>query len=187
MYGNAVEVALEDSYREEGYLPHITYRSGDDGADLFRHLCRSCHTLNGYQPLAPAFAGTDPEFIAGMVRGIGAMRVNMPPFFGTGEEADLIGAEIWKGMDTRPLVEITGLTGTELGEVVYQVRCGRCHEFGGYQDVGETLTAMDGDELGELLDIAEEMDELMPAFTGGETERSALIEFVLSLSGEGSE
>jgi mono/diheme cytochrome c family protein len=187
MYGNSVEVALADSYQADGYLPHITYRSGDDGADLFRHLCRSCHTLNGYQPLGPAFSGTDPEFIAGMVRGTGAMRVNMPPFLGTSEEADLIGAEIWKGVDTRPLEEITGLSGVELGEVVYEMRCGRCHEFGGHQDVGETVTAMDADELGELLDIAEEMDELMPAFTGDEMERATLIEYVLSRSREGGD
>ncbi len=65
MYGNAVELAKEDVYRESGYLSQISLRTGDDGADLFRHLCRSCHTFNGYKPLKPAFDGTDADVYRG--------------------------------------------------------------------------------------------------------------------------
>ena len=87
---NAIEVAKTAEYQQDGLLAHMTFRTGDDGADLFRRACRSCHTINGYKPLAPAFDGTDEEFIAAIVQGAHALRGNMPPFLGTEEEASLI-------------------------------------------------------------------------------------------------
>ena len=50
MYGNGVEVAQRGELQARtGYLPHIAFRTGNDGADLFRHACRSCHTIDGYK------------------------------------------------------------------------------------------------------------------------------------------
>jgi mono/diheme cytochrome c family protein len=136
MYGNAVEVSKTEDYRAQGYLAHIPFRTGDDGADLFRHACRSCHTIGGYKPLATVFDGTDPEFIAGLTLGAHALKGNMPPFYGTDGEATLIAEHIWQRVDQRPFAEVHGVSGLEMGAKVFEVRCGRCHEFGG----GSTTT-----------------------------------------------
>lgn len=184
MYGNAQELRMAEQYQEDGLLAHIAYRTGEDGADLWRHSCRYCHTINGYQALKPALDGTDEVFIAGMVKGAGVMRGNMPPFYGTDEEANLIAAHIHPHLDQRHLSEIHGLSGAELGQKVYEVRCGRCHVFGGYSDKSESILGLEESDYHDLLDMAGDLAVEMPPFTGDKAEREALIEFLLQKSQE---
>jgi mono/diheme cytochrome c family protein len=186
MYGNATEVSKVDVYRSDGLLAHIEYRTGDDGADLFRHACQSCHTMNGYRALRPALDGTDATFIAGLVRGAGVMQGHMPPFLGTEEESHQIGDYIWAHVDHRPLRDIYGLSGVELGRKVYEIRCGRCHEIGGYNDKSETLVGTSAADLSDILDMAGEITPEMPPFTGDATERAALIQYLTSLPAGGN-
>jgi len=186
MYGNAVEVSGVDKYETDGYLPHISFRTGDDAADLFRHACRSCHTIDGYKPLSPVFAGTDPEFIAGITMGAHTLVGNMPPFYGTAEEAAMIAGHIWERVDQRPLGEIHALSGVDLGRKVFDVRCGRCHQFGGYNDNRESLVGLDEDDCNEIFDNGEDYGDGMPDFSGSPQERAALIAYLRSLE-EGGE
>jgi mono/diheme cytochrome c family protein len=184
MYGNGVELAKADDYREDGYLKHMTFRTGDDGADLFRRSCRSCHQLSGYQPLKPAYDGTDAEFIAGTIRGAHVMRGNMPEFYGTDEEIDMLAAYLDSKIDHRHLGEIYGLSGVALGKKIYDVRCGKCHVMGGYNDKSESILGLTEEDYNDLLDMAGDLAEEMPPFTGDDAEREALIEYLQSL-GEG--
>jgi len=178
MYGNGLAVMAADSYREDGLLPHIMYRSGDDGADLFRHACRSCHTMDGYHPLKPAFDGTDTTFIAAIVKGAQAMRGNMPPFLGNDREAGLIADHLYKYIDKRSMKEIYGLDGVDLGRKVYDIRCGKCHVFGGYNDKAASILGLSPGDINDLLDMAGDLAEAMPPFTGDSTERQALIQYL---------
>ena len=187
MYGNAVELAEADKYQQDGYLEHIAFRTGDDGADLFRRACRSCHTIDCYKPLKPSFDGTDRAFIAAMIKGTHVMKGNMPPFFGTGQEADLVAAHIYGKVDNRHLKDIYGLSGVELGKKVYDVRCGACHEIGGYGDKWESLSGLTAEDHGDILDMAGDLGEEMPEFTGDEIERQALIQYLLSLDEGGTQ
>jgi len=181
MYGNAIEVSDVGHLQADGMLPHIAYRTGDDGADLFRRACRSCHTMDGYKPLKPKFDGTDEAFIAAMVRGVGVMRGNMPPFVGTEPESQLIAAHIYAQTDHRPLSEVFGLSGVALGRMVYEVRCGTCHQFGGYNDKAASLAGLSDDDYNNLLDMAGELANEMPDFTASDEERAALIEYLKTL------
>lgn len=187
MYGNAVEVAEADKYQAQGYLPAIKYRTEDDGADLFRHVCRSCHTVDGYKPLKPKFDGTDEVFIVAIVRGVGVMRGNMPPYWGTTYESELIAAHIYSRTDHRSPAEIYGLAGVELGRKVYEVRCGGCHQIGGYNDKFETLAGLEDEDYHDLLDMAGDLGDEMPEFTATDDERAALIEFFKTLSEGGND
>ncbi|MBD3404248.1 hypothetical protein GF420_15265 [candidate division GN15 bacterium] len=181
MYGNGLELAQADTYGEDGLLAHLTYKTDDPGADLFNHSCRSCHTIDGYKPLGPAFDGMDEDFIAAMVRGTHHIKGNMPPFLGTDEEADMIAAYLYERMDNRPLAEIHGVEGAALGERVYRARCGSCHEFGGYNDKAASLVGLDAESYSDMLDMAEFLGEGMPAFTGDDIEREALIAYLLTV------
>jgi len=187
MYANATEVNNAAAYQADGLLAHITFRTGDDGADLFRRACRSCHTIDGYNGLKPVFDGLDQDYIAGAVMGTGVMLGNMPPFFGTEEEAGLLAAHIYQQTDHRPVSEIYGLTGAALGHKVFDLRCGSCHALGGYGDKTESLTGMTAEEYGDILDMAGDFAEEMPAFTGDDEERQALIEFLLTLEEGGAQ
>ena len=179
IYGNGVEVAKTDRYKREGYLAQIAYRTGDDGADLFRHACRSCHTLNGYRPLQPAFDGTDQKFIAAMVRSPQLLSTNMPPFLGTAVEADQIAAFIYRHVDQRPLDQIH--PAADLGRQAFVTRCSKCHPVGTARDKSKSFAGQSAADLNSLLDNLPELAEGMPAYTGNATERAALVAYLQSL------
>ena len=181
IYGNGLEVARANEYKRDGLLAHMAYRTGDDGADLFRHACRSCHTVAGYRPLRRGLDGTDRAFIAGIIRGAKALKGNMPPFLGTPAEAAEIADHLYPQLDNRHLADIYGYTGARLGEKVYEIRCGKCHVFRGYRDPGELLIGQERIDYEDLLDEAADYDPAMPAFSGDEREREALIEYLLTL------
>ncbi|HPC10782.1 MAG TPA: cytochrome ubiquinol oxidase subunit I [candidate division Zixibacteria bacterium] len=182
MYASGVEGARAADYRADGMLAHMAYRTGDEGADLFRRACRSCHSLENYNALKPFFDGADEEFITAMVQGIGAMRGNMPPWTGTPEEARLLAAHLAARTDRRPFAEVCGLSGVDLGRRVYEVRCGSCHVLGGFNDKTQSLAGLSEEEYRTLLDMSDDLGEEMPPFTGGEPERVALIQFLQTLS-----
>jgi mono/diheme cytochrome c family protein len=179
IYGNGVEVAKTEKYKKEGYLAQIPYRTGNDGADLFRHACRSCHTMDGYRPLKPAFAGTDPKFIADIVRGAHLLNANMPPFLGTPAEADQIAAYIYRQVDQRPLDQI--YPAADLGRQAFATRCAKCHKLGTSTDKSKSFTGQSAEDLNSLLDSLPELADGMPAYTGNATERAALVAYLQSL------
>lgn len=184
MLGNAIEVANAKTYQSEGYLKHIAFRTSDDGKDLFNRACRSCHTMSGHLALKPIFDGTDKEFMANMIKGIRAMKGNMPPFYGTEKDIDLIADYIFKKTDRRPIDEIYGLEGLALGKKVYGIRCGPCHVMGGYNDKTTSLTGLGKEGYKELIEMFEMFAEEMPPFTGDDNERKALIEYLMTLGKE---
>jgi mono/diheme cytochrome c family protein len=181
IYGNGVEVALTDQYKTNGYLAEIVYRTGDDGADLFLHSCRSCHTLDGYKPLKPAFDGTDRAFIAAIIRSANLLKGNMPPFLGTPAEADEIAGYLFERIDHRPLEEICKAQGIDLGQKAYAIRCGNCHVVGGYKDVSKSFAGLGPEDVSGMLDMADSLGAGMPAYTGDATERAALIAYLQTL------
>ncbi len=186
MYGNGAEVASAVTYQNDGYLPHMAYRTGDDGADLFRRSCRSCHTLNGARPLKPAFDGTDTTFIISIIKGAHILRGNMPPFMGTAQEASKLGNYLYGQMDHRSIGEIYGLQGAALGKKVYDLRCGKCHVMGGYKDNVAALAGQSDADYNSMLDNAADLGDGMPPFTGDSTERAALIDYFKTLKTGGS-
>ena len=186
MYGNGVELGRTAEYRGGGYLSKIVYRTGDDGADLFRHACRSCHTLAGYKALKPYFDGTDRDFIAAIIKSAHLLKGNMPPFLGSPEEAARIADYLSARMDKRPLAEIYGLQGAALGRKVFDVRCGKCHEMGGPHDKTPSLAGLSVQDYDNMLDMAADLGEGMPAFTANAAERTALIEYLQTLKTGGN-
>ncbi len=182
MYGNGAEVARTAEYRKNGYLANIAFRTGDDGADLFRHACRSCHTIGGYKSLKPAFDGTDRAFIAATIQSAHLLKGNMPPFMGTPEEAAAISDWIYSRIDHRPLGQIYALQGVALGRRVFDVRCGRCHAMGGPHDKTQSFAGLTDADYDNMLNMAADLGEGMPAFTADATERAALIAYLKTLN-----
>lgn len=187
MYGNGIWLGDADKYAADGYLDHIKLRTNDRNRDLFNHACRSCHTMNGYKALAPHYDGTDIDFIAGTIRGAHVMLGNMPEFLGTDEETRMVATHIYNNIDNRPFAEInSNLSGVELGKKVYDIRCGKCHIFGGLNDKAESILGLNESEYNDLLDMAGDFADEMPPFTGDQTEREALIKYLMSLSKGGT-
>jgi mono/diheme cytochrome c family protein len=187
MYGNGVEVADVPRYQSEGMLPSIQYRTPDIGTDLFDHSCRSCHTISGYRPLAPAFAGVDSEFIFALVKNPQLLKGNMPPFAGTETEARMIASHIYARTDHRSLKEITGLSGVQLGEQVFRTRCGVCHMIGSSHDKSASLGGLKAQDYSDMLDQADVLGDGMPRFTASAEDRDALIQYLVTLKNGGTD
>ncbi len=185
MYGNGAEVAETANYRRDGFLPQITYRTGDDGADLFRHACRSCHTLDGYKALRPALAGADRAYILALIQGAHLLRGHMPPFLGTPAEAEQIADHLYRRTDHRPLAAIYPVEGLALGRRAYDLRCGKCHAVGTASDKAKSLAGQSAEDLSGMLDMAASLGEGMPAYTGDAAERKALVTYLQAL-GQGA-
>jgi mono/diheme cytochrome c family protein len=183
LYGNSLEVAKTDQYLKDGYLAHMTFKTGDASADLYRHICASCHTLGGgYRDLEDAFQGMDVDFIAGIVQHVDMLVPEMPPFLGNETEAAQLAAYIHARVDQRHLSEIHDLEGVPLGEQVYLSRCGTCHQLGGATDKWEVLAGWEAEDYSDFLDMAGEIAEEMPPFTGDDVERDALVDYFQSLN-----
>ena len=185
MYGNGAEVAETARYQRDGFLPQITYRTGDDGADLFRHACRSCHTLDGYKALRPALAGADRAYILALIQGAHLLRGHMPPFLGTPAEAEQIADHLYQRTDHRPLAAIYPAEGLALGRRAYDLRCGKCHAVGTASDKAKSLAGQSTEDLSDMLDMAASLGEGMPAYTGDAAERKALVTYLQAL-GQGA-
>ncbi len=181
MYGNGIDVARTDELKADGLLAHMTYRTGDDGADLFRRSCRSCHTMNGYKALKPHFDGTDEMFVAGIVKGTHKLRGNMPLFLGTASDAEAIAKYIYTQTDHRTVGEIYGLSGVELGKKVYDLRCGKCHVIGGYNDKSASILGLSDEDYAALRISTGDYDEFMPAYTGTIEDWDAMVSYLKSL------
>jgi len=181
MWGNSLEVAQSEAYQESGYLKLMQFRSGDDGADLFRLACRSCHTINGYNALSKAFDGTDHTFIAAAVKGVHLLANKMPPFQGTEEEAESLTAYLHSRIDQRHLSEIYQMHGLRLGRKVFDIRCGICHPIGGPGDKTASLAGLSSQDYSDILEMSEHLGEGMPPFRGDQTERSALLRYLATL------
>ena len=182
VYGNGLEVGAEKAWAKDGFLPSLAMRTGDDGRDLFLHQCRTCHTLDGYNPVLPAFAGTDPAFAAGVLGGLAKMRGRMPPFAGNAREREVLGRWLVERADRTPMAERARREGRDLGSLVYATRCGRCHVEGGFNDKTATFAGLTDEEVRDALTL--ENDE-MPAFSGTDEEREALVRHLVDRTRKG--
>ncbi|HMD77273.1 MAG TPA: cytochrome ubiquinol oxidase subunit I [Terracidiphilus sp.] len=107
MYSNGVRVPYVARINREGYLAHSNWvwnGSGNGlaaaasnysrGEAIFRGECGSCHTLNGYRPLAQLLAGRDRANIGNFIvmlhenKPDSPYRRFMPPMVGTKQDVD---------------------------------------------------------------------------------------------------
>ncbi len=100
MYSNGVRVPYVARINQEGYLAHSNWvwngsaTSYSRGEAIFRGECGSCHTLNGYRPLAQLLAGRDRANIGNFITMLhenkpdSPYRRFMPPMVGTKQDVD---------------------------------------------------------------------------------------------------
>ena len=104
MYSNGVRVPYVARINQEGYLAHSNWvwngagsgeaSSYSRGEAIFRGECGSCHTLNGYRPLAQLLAGRDRANIGNFIVMLHEDKADspyhrfMPPMVGTKQDVD---------------------------------------------------------------------------------------------------
>ena len=102
MYSNGVRVPYADRMNQQGYLANSEWvwngssSNYSRGEAIFRGECGSCHTLNGYRPLAQLLQGRDRNNIRSFItmlhenKADSPYRKFMPPMVGTQQEMDAL-------------------------------------------------------------------------------------------------
>jgi len=100
MFSNGVRVPHVDRLNRDGYLTRSEWvwngssSSYSHGEAIFRGECGSCHTLNGYRPLAELLAGRDRANIGNFITMLHEYKADspyrkfMPPMVGTRQDVD---------------------------------------------------------------------------------------------------
>ncbi len=113
MFSNGVRVNAVERINQQGYLAHSAWTWSEAGAPptsysrgeaIFRGECGSCHTLNGYRPLAQLLAGRDRADIGSFITMLHDYKADspyhkfMPPMVGTKQDisdlADYLNAQV---------------------------------------------------------------------------------------------
>jgi mono/diheme cytochrome c family protein len=181
---------------------HYPDLAAHQGNELFRALCASCHTVDGYLAVRPLVAGKTADALYGMLGRLAtpvdaagaegawtsvAPRLKtwrgrrMPPFVGTDDERRLLAAHLAMMGGAAPATIAAPAEGGAGGgaKAYFETNCGACHGPDGMApfDPNGRSAAVFHEMLGRLPAI----NEMMPAFEGTDAERKALAEYLASL------
>jgi len=124
MFSNGVRVNAVERINQQGYLAHSAWTWDGSGAPptsysrgeaIFRGECGSCHTLNGYRPLAQLLSGRDRANIGSFITMLHDYKADspyhkfMPPMVGTKQDisdlADYLNAQVNPQTGTTPTLQ----------------------------------------------------------------------------------
>ncbi len=179
--------------------PDPVARAEAEGREVFRLLCTSCHTLDGYLAIRPLVQGKATEaldtVIANLASPVGPdggdaawdlapshVRTwrgrRMPPFAGTDAERLALAFYLARLGGAPAVLPVKDAAGGP-GQAYFDEHCAACHGPGGdFRIGGRGRTAA---ELYEMLGRLPEINEMMPAFEGSDEVRKALAEHLAGL------
>jgi len=176
------------------------------GRELFRALCASCHTIDGYLAIRPLVRGKSAESLDGLLARI-ALPVDasgraaawntlpihvktwrnrrMPPFAGTAEERQMLAGYLALLGGTPASALSPPAPSADIGKTYYDTNCAACHGPDGLApfDPKNRKPA----EFYEMIGRLPAINEMMPAFEGTDDERTALAEYMAGLPGKAPE
>jgi mono/diheme cytochrome c family protein len=175
-----------------------------EGREVFRLLCASCHTVDGYVAVRPLVSQAPPAALDAMLARLAApaegytwedrhprLRTwrsrRMPPFTGTVDERRALAAYLASlgGATPEAIAAFLGspgataAAGPEWAEQFYADNCAMCHAPDGpfpFTPNGRTAAVFH-----ELLGRLPAIDDAMPPFEGTAAERQALAEYLALL------
>ncbi len=189
MYVNGIRTAEATEIVGQGYLETARWVPATEGLSpeatgeaIFRVACLNCHARDGYNGLRNPVLGWDPEFARGVVKRLEHLRGPMPPWLGTDAEAGAVAAwlvslnppesRLEPGVDDRPA----------FGKRIFESRCAICHTVDGFRPIRELVEGSSAEDLSEYLQDME--SDVMPPFTGDDSEQMALAAYLARLGGE---
>jgi mono/diheme cytochrome c family protein len=154
-------------------------RAEKEGAEVFRLLCSSCHTIDGYLGIRRLVAGKSPVALRTVLDHLETWRGRrMPPFTGTEAEEHALAFYLARvGGSREPFTEAAA-TG-ERPAAYFDANCSPCHGPGAeFQIGGRGRTTA---QLEEMLERLQAINSAMPAFEGGGDLRKGLADYLAAL------
>ncbi len=174
LYSNNLLTTSEVSLPGDTPL-EIAYTTGDRGRDVYLSQCRSCHTLEGYKPLAKKLAGVEEEHIVNIIPRLQHFTGKMPPFMGNEEDAAGLATYLHAKALPDPIAVHERLTDVEKAKIAFDRRCAGCHTMTGHRPLADTFEGLDVVEAEEIILALEDLADEMPPFTGNEEELRLII------------
>ena len=92
MYSNGFLKGDETVFRESGILAQAEFTLAEDeethqrGREIFRLDCESCHTIRGFNGIAPLVRGWNLDYTDQQLQKLDLLQGFMPPFMGNPSE-----------------------------------------------------------------------------------------------------
>jgi mono/diheme cytochrome c family protein/cytochrome bd-type quinol oxidase subunit 1 len=136
IYANDLRASQIESLQAEGVSHTAKFLLTDDkasaayGKSLFHVQCGSCHAEDGYRSMRRRVDGWDADFAADILQHLPIMHGTMPPYAGNEEDRKALGSYL-AGLNPPWHLNITDANRLEMGEKVFDSRCGHCHTVNG--------------------------------------------------------
>ncbi len=178
------------------------------GERIFKQLCFSCHTTDGYLALQPLVAGQSVSGLEKVLESLARpVDVNgeptawndphlrlrtrlarrMPPFVGTDAEKRALAVWLARlgGADEAALAppDPSTLAAAELGATLFEDSCAVCHSADSDWPIEALIAGKGTDSLYDALGRLDELNEMMDPFDGSDEERHALAAYLAGLAG----
>lgn len=184
IYANDTRPATLEQVRADGLLKSAKFLTVEDpnsmeyGREVFVLQCGSCHTVDGYRGIRSRVRGWDAEFAANMAAHLEVTRGTMPPFAGDEQDRAALGRYL-ASLNSPVQHTVTEQNKTEVGQQVFQTRCGSCHTVNGaFRPLRGAFQGSQPEQVQEILPMLDSMSTNMPKFTGTDDEAKALSSYI---------
>lgn len=169
----------------------------DDGSELFKLLCSSCHTLDGHMGIRPLVRGQTAASLESLLGRLAQ------PVDDTGRESDWadpqLGLQTWRGRRMPPFAgtaaEKISLAGflaslneptsqaklTGEGQRIFEEKCLFCHGVQANWPMDQIAAGKTAAEFFEAIGRLPEINPIMPPFEGGEEKRRVVSQYLEGL------
>ncbi len=175
------------------------------GEEVFRLLCRGCHTVDGYLAIRPLVEGKSAAALEGVIDRLAQPKAadgsaanwndadvtlvtwrgrRMPPFAGTEAEEHALAvylATLGGGEISRPELAADVHPGSE----VFEDNCAACHDPDADWPIEARIEGKTEAELFEAIGRLDELNDMMPPFEGSDDERRTLAAYLIQRGGGG--
>jgi mono/diheme cytochrome c family protein len=148
------------------------------GANLFQAQCGSCHVAHGYRGMARRVDGWDADFAADILQHLPMMHGTMPPFAGNEADRKALGSYL-ASLNPAWQFTITDANRAEIGEKVFDSRCGHCHTINGkYRPLRGVFEKQTASQVQDMFGILSTMSPDMPSFNAPDDQAKALAFYI---------
>jgi mono/diheme cytochrome c family protein len=190
VYANDVRAAEVEALQAKGVIQSANFLVAGDtaslayGENLFQLQCGSCHGASGYRGLKRRVDGWDAEFAADILQHIPMMHGTMPPYAGNEADRKALGSYL-ASLNPAWQLEITDGNRLQVGERVFDSRCGHCHSINGrFRPLRGIFENQTPAQVQEVFPALGAMSSDMPNFNAPDDQAQALAFYISQEAGK---
>jgi mono/diheme cytochrome c family protein len=184
IYANDIRASQVEALQAKGVSHTANFLLTDDtasatyGQNLFHLQCGSCHAEGGYRGIRHRVDGWDSDFAADILQHMPMMHGTMPPYAGDETDRKALGSYL-ASLNPPWHFNITDANRLEVGEQVFDARCGHCHSINGsFRPLRGVFDKQTAAQVQELFPALGAMSPDMPNFNAPDDQAQALAFYI---------